>query len=294
MKIVQSLWSLPIPFEYPELKFVGWSHRKYYYYAWCLSSLRLSKFYKSLEFYGDTKSISLAKLLRLPYNSYVECLDQLNNQDYRLWSLGKLYSYYLMNEPFIHVDNDVIINQEFPDFDYVLVQSLELNTAYIQQLTSEFIDLKYYFTTDKSGSYNCGVLGFKDMQSKRDYVDAALTVMIDMSKSLSDSRGSLITTIAEQVVLYHYLNHHKVNVTKVLCEPSIEPVWFNKYKSQHSYNVNTTEFPLSDFTVGSKYFHPIGEFKSYVEVESTVEFLLMTEYPNEFDHVTRLINENKL
>lgn len=104
MKIIQSLWSKP------SLITGGWSEKTFYYMSWALSCLKLKEFYNSVELFTDKKGKEfLIDRLQLPYDKVNIVLDDLNEFNSRLWALGKIYTYSIQHEPFIHVDGDVYI-----------------------------------------------------------------------------------------------------------------------------------------------------------------------------------------
>jgi len=115
MKIVQSQWSKPGENQnIAEENKGGWLKKKYNYFSWTLSALQLKKFYNNIELVTDKTGYELLiNKLELPYSSVIVELDSLNHYPKDLFVLGKVYSYSLQNEPFIHVDSDIFIWKEF-------------------------------------------------------------------------------------------------------------------------------------------------------------------------------------
>ncbi len=78
--------------------------------SWTLSCLNLRKFYENVELVTDEVGYRyLIEKLKLPYSSVRVELDCINTYPSSLWAIGKLYTYGIQNEPFIHVDGDVYI-----------------------------------------------------------------------------------------------------------------------------------------------------------------------------------------
>lgn len=135
MKIIQSYWSKPMRIndntEAVYRSNGGWCKKIYFYASWALSCLRLAKMYDDVELYTDSygKHI-LYEMLELPYTNVstdLECLDSLNHN---LWAFGKIYTYSLQSQPFLHVDSDVYMWKKFDDRIMsadVVGQSLEEN-----------------------------------------------------------------------------------------------------------------------------------------------------------------------
>src|SRR5690606_6540607 len=72
--------------------------------------LQLKKYYDEVELYTDDygKKLLIDKL-KLPYNRVVLALNDLDSYDTFLWTIGKIYTYMLQQDPFIHVDSDIFI-----------------------------------------------------------------------------------------------------------------------------------------------------------------------------------------
>jgi uncharacterized GH25 family protein len=75
MKIVQSLWSIPILQNKKSLFNIGnggWAERKFYYMSWALSCLQFKKYYKDLVLVTDKagKKLLIDKL-NLPYSEII-------------------------------------------------------------------------------------------------------------------------------------------------------------------------------------------------------------------------------
>ena len=111
MKIIQSFWSgnkNDLNFNY------GWLSSKCNYLSWILSSNQLSKYYDEVELFTDKIGYSiLIENLKLPYTKVHVILEELNEYDGKLWALAKIKAYGVMSVPFLHVDGDVYIFEEF-------------------------------------------------------------------------------------------------------------------------------------------------------------------------------------
>lgn len=176
MKIVQSLWTLPMlkgRGEIYENRFHGgWLDVKYHLLSLAYSCLQLSKYYNKLSLVTDKAGNDmLINKMGLPYTEIIISLDELNSYDTQLWSLGKIYAYSIQEEPFIHVDGDAFIWEPFPkkflSADLV-AQNLEHNYPYYRTLMDELISKKCYIPPvitrvssmeNEVNAYNAGVFG---------------------------------------------------------------------------------------------------------------------------------------
>lgn len=86
---------------------------------------------------------TLIKLLKLPYDTVRIELDSLNHYHEDLWALGKIYSYGIQNEPFIHVDSDVFVWKKFDKSileTNLIAQNIEINFNYDRIILAEILE----------------------------------------------------------------------------------------------------------------------------------------------------------
>jgi hypothetical protein len=116
-KIVQTLWTKPVFEDNSNIHqrfHGGWLNKKYNFMAWTLSCLQSKKFYENVELVTDARGkLLLIDNLELPYTNVRVELDCLNNYPNILWTLPKIYTYSIQDEPFIHIDGDVFIWEKF-------------------------------------------------------------------------------------------------------------------------------------------------------------------------------------
>lgn len=132
MKIIHSFWSKPSLYKQKQnfsnnRKFGGWLDYKYFLMSNCLSVLSLRREHSNVDLYTDNHGYDiLINQLGLPYGDVSLILNNLENEDHRLWILGKIKVIELQEKPFIHVDNDVFTWSPFPKSnrnDHLIVQS---------------------------------------------------------------------------------------------------------------------------------------------------------------------------
>jgi hypothetical protein len=176
MKIVQSLWTLPMlrgQGDIYENRFHGgWLDVKYHLLSLAYSCLQLKKFYDKLSLVTDEAGNDiLINKLGLPYNNVTVMLDELNDYDPQLWALGKIYAYSIQEEPFMHVDGDVYIWEPFRkniESAGLVAQHFEHNFPYYKSLAAELSDKNCYIPPvvtkiskqeNEVNAYNAGVFG---------------------------------------------------------------------------------------------------------------------------------------
>lgn len=203
MKIIQSYWSKPMRIndntEAVYRSNGGWCKKIYFYASWALSCLRLAKMYDDVELYTDSygKHI-LYEMLELPYTNVstdLECLDSLNHN---LWAFGKIYTYSLQSQPFLHVDSDVYMWKKFDDRIMsadVVGQSLEenyvANIDYFNRIEKVLTYIPDAIRNARKTSpndviqLNAGILGGNDMAFFREYTREAFMMVDKNYDSLS-------------------------------------------------------------------------------------------------------------
>ncbi len=111
MNAVWSFWSKP----YLEASGNGWYSDKQYYLSWILSLQQAQKFFlKTLLVTDDYGAELLVEGLKLEFDEVSTSLNELQDYDPKWWALGKIYTYALQKEPFIHIDNDVFMWKPLP------------------------------------------------------------------------------------------------------------------------------------------------------------------------------------
>jgi len=111
MKIVHSFWSKPF-YERPSTS----EKRKFLLTSFAFSCLQARKFYDNVELVTDKKGKDLLmEELGLPYTQCRTILDDVNEYETDIFSVGKIYAYANQTEPFLHIDGDLFIWEKFND-----------------------------------------------------------------------------------------------------------------------------------------------------------------------------------
>lgn len=212
MTIVQSFWHGKQTIE-DVLEFsAGWKDPKYHFASWLLSSLLLSKNYKTTVLVTDSLGREvLIDMLRIPYSHCIVMFDDLPSDYNKLWVLPKIKAYTMIDKPFMHVDGDVFlwkrIQQEMFDKGDLWVQNFEIgfrmyhyakkymsdNQAVMNDLVSSRFDLDI--------SINAGVIGGNDPAFFRDLLNIC-TDTVNHNRDILNNNAPFINQFVEQFTFY--------------------------------------------------------------------------------------------
>jgi len=287
MKIIQSLWSKPLS------KNGGWNEKIFYYMSWTLSCLKLKEFYKPIELYTDEKGKELLiDILQLPYDKVHVVLDELNEFSPQLWALGKVYTYSLQKEPFLHVDGDIFIWSKFPERienAQLIAQHKEENYEYhklsVQKLTADGFYFKKELNPQKEteiNEVNAGLLGGNNIDFFTKYTKAVFDFVKNNKTQIKLLEGMGITyvnTIFEQYFFYKLAQNNKID---------IEYLFTNKISQYFSEFVKFASLPYIN-----TYIHTIAFYKKVFSVGANVAHLLWYEYPDYYYRILKIIENEK-
>lgn len=85
--------------------------RKYsdFLFTTALSVLCASRHFKEVQFISSDWGLDVIKELQLPITSYSNKLNEMKSVSRYFWAYGKLLAYNEQTEPFVHLDNDVLL-----------------------------------------------------------------------------------------------------------------------------------------------------------------------------------------
>jgi len=287
MRIIQSLWSKPLS------KTGGWNEKVFYYMSWALSYLKIKEFYKSIELYTDEKGKELLiDILQLPYDKVHVVLDDLNGFSSRLWALGKVYTYSLQKEPFIHVDGDIFIWCKFPERIEnapLIAQHKEENYEHHKLATQKLIADGFYFKKEVNPQneaeiieVNAGLLGGNNIDFFTIYTKAVFDFVKNNKTQIDLLEGMGITyvnTIFEQYFFYKLALNNKLH---------IEYLFTNKISSSFSEFVQFGSLPYTN-----TYIHSIAFHKKKFSIGANVAHRLWYEYPDYYYRILKNIENGK-
>ncbi len=112
MRAVWSFWTKP--FEAHDHR--RWLSHRQYLLSWILSFGSISKHYPQTALFTDDDGARLLiDQLQLPFVEVSTELNKLAHHDPGFWTMGKLYTYRVQKEPFIHFDNDLFLFKPLPE-----------------------------------------------------------------------------------------------------------------------------------------------------------------------------------
>lgn len=195
MKIIHSFWSKPSLHKQKQefsnnRKFGGWSEYKYFLMSNCLSLLTLKRENSNVDLYTDNHGYDiLINQLALPYGDVSLILNELENEDHRLWILGKIKVIELQEKPFIHVDNDVFTWAPFPKSnlnDHLIVQSKhpvpDIYKTALLEVQQKLKNLPPHLKkniTDYKFNANVGIVGGNDIGFFQNWCNMAKKLLKD-------------------------------------------------------------------------------------------------------------------
>lgn len=290
MKIVHSLWTKPMLNSQTKHEFDrfdgGWSEKKYNYMSWALSCLQFGKFYDEIELYTDKygKEILIDKL-QLPYTKVHVVLDELNHYHPELWAIGKLYTYSLQKEPFLHVDGDAYIWGRFDselENSPLVAQNLENNFPYYSENLKWVQDNFTYMPKCVKNhklkdirAINAGILGGDDIEFVQEYTKSAFEFVDKNMSYLETQKGiGMFNTIYEQFLFYNLAKEKEKDITYLLKD--ITPA-FTGLDNFHRIPVET------------KYVHLIGVSKKTHEYVEEIANRLLLDYPEYYFKIEDLL-----
>lgn len=296
MKIVQSLWSKPgHRLGFAERNKMGWPDKKYNYFSWALSVLQFKKYYNEVELVTDKEGYNLLiDKMQLPYSRVQICLDDINSYPSGLWALGKIYTYNIQEQPFIHADGDVFIwdrfNKEFENAA-LACQHREEGEYFSRFYSKIFMEIMLNFefypeVLDKSISknnciiaVNAGLIGGNNLTFFKEYAKKVFEFVNRNTRHLEKINLSLSNIIFEQF-LFH-----------ALAESKAEKITYFKPK------LNYFMKDFADYTgipERTKFIHTPGALKRYKYLTQALEFRLQYDYPEYYYRIINLIRTNQI
>ncbi len=236
-----------------------------------LSLLYCNRWHSDITLYTDPLG---EKLLRgLPTS--MEILG--SEQDEVFWIKGKMEAISLQNRPFIHFDGDVFLKKRIDlDFPKVLLERYEkeqFSKHYRGQL-DEIAHLTRAFPWwgGVDYSFNCGVIGFRDMEIKEDFIRCYEVLLQKLTRNESLVKHLRMNWYEPCIVLEQYnlaclLNYRKIS-PRLLIAGDLLP-------AQHKNAVKLG------------YTHLFGERKYLPNIVAKIDSRLFTEFPKYYKIIMR-------
>ena len=181
-KAVYSFWTKP--YREHEWKTIGeFRSEESFLSSWSLSVMYAKKHFEKVELYIDKEGWEMLEPLNLPFTKVHVTFEDLDKYHNELWSISKIYTYLLQDEPFIHLDSDVYLWVGLPEKyqnSEILLQNNEDGYGFYKDMLVDYID-RFWGSSDviddfitKNGIskvivFNCGVFGGTNIDFIKEY-----------------------------------------------------------------------------------------------------------------------------
>lgn len=286
MKIIQSFWSKPLniknnKFELQDFRGT-WLHEKYFIFSWALSTLLLKKNYGYVNLFTDTLGERFFnEVLDLPFTEINTDLESLDRSNQNIWSLGKIFTYSIQSEPFIHFDGDVFIWDKVPykDTNDIVCQNLESNLSVYtnchQIVESESFYLPSFMDRNFNSlaALNAGVMGGINLHVFKELFEEVETFLDRNSLKLKKHDQNLFAPYLEQLFLNYLCVKNDLKVQRL-------------FKTEDNLLTKADFYNLPEH---SKYIHTVAFLKQNPIICHSIESVLCLEFPDYYlDLVKRL------
>ncbi len=289
MKFIQSFWSKPF---FDDTEKNNWNYRHFggfhssflFYCSWTYSCLSIKKQYPNLHLVTDDRGIEIFKeALDLPYTSFSNDLNDLDNYNTKLWALGKLYTYKLQkNTPFCHIDGDVFLFDKVLDpilkspvfyqsYDFDADQYHEIH-EYIHQNFDNVPSEYHCDLSEKMKFINAGVIGGNNSDIFQRYTAKAFELIENNTSKLEDINQGLLNLYYEQFLLSNMVAKENIETASLFPKPN----------DDHNHNFAA----FHQIPHGTTYVHLLSHLKKSTEFMEQVVVRLQLEYP---DYYTRVV-----
>jgi hypothetical protein len=311
MRIVHSFWSKPMLDDegkkISNLSYNNWVNKKMFYYSHVLSFILINKYYK-----GKTTLVTdrfgkslLVDTLKLEYDKVVVELDCLNFYPSKMWALGKIYTYSLFQEPFIHLDFDFLLSKPFEKsfVEADLVAYMDENDEIRQKGYSDFVNkyfinyslsenTKKYFFDYQRIAYNAGVFGgskyslFKELWNLTEEIMNDNQGKIHTDLELNKESFSMTNVILEQYLFACLAEEKKIKV-KCLHQNDNSAIDELKFRFLEG---NLPKYKVQYFP--GQHVHMVGHYKSNIDNAVLIENILKKTSPESFFLVNDLLEKH--
>lgn len=246
----------------------NWTHPKYCLYSLVLSVMKSADQFERVDLYTDKLSYEPIKALKLPFDALTIDLENIRTYPKTFWGLPKVHAYSLQDEPFIHIDTDVIINGKLSNKflnSKLGCQDIDKDARFLNykhllallQLSGGVVPDNFY---DLKFSHNLGIYACNDLDFNSEFVSAAYDFIDDNRNLMINNHDHLWSIVFEQYVFSYVVNKNKMSVTNVLD---------NKKDSE-------------------KYWHIWGDKHTQVVLDG-IELQVKENYPIQYEIINKMI-----
>ena len=293
MIFIQSFWSKPFfNLDSNDVNYRvsgGFIDKRYFYYCWVLSFLHLKRFRKDVVLYTDELGkYILIDVLELDYSNVRLEFNDLKSLSSSYWTIPKMVTYRKVNEPFLHVDGDLIL---YDGFSSLGVESKDL----VFEFKNESFSAAHLKTIRKlnsivfkhpsnliKGELNCGIAGGKDYMFFNEFAEWSLDYFYKNLDKLDSGdlnfNKNTINSYFELYLLYQYI-HQRQRKYFFLFDKNPKDIYLRTFfLPQHYKSRIMTHFILN--------------LKCKMSLE--IALMLRLNYPDWYHKINDLIDRNIL
>jgi len=292
MKIIQTFWSGSKEIDSPLEITAGWISPEYHWMSWALSCLLLRQFYDHVELFTDEigKKV-LIDILQLPYTDVHVVFDNKFVIHPKLFSLAKIHTYSLQQEPFIHIDGDVFLWKRFSDsllnaelISSNLEKDLFFNEDILREVNQEFDfipeHLKGVYERDTIFASNAGIFGGSNIEFIKHYCKEANNIIESNKIKLDSVNTGALNFLIEQISLFYLSEQEKISTTYYVRRPVTHPLYQDYLRF-----IDVPDVPMV---------HPVGGCKKLTYVLLHLAKRLRLEFPNYYYKILVLMKANDI
>jgi hypothetical protein len=294
MRAVWSFWTKPFAGRCG----IPWPSEKHHLLSWILSVETARKHYPQTALVTDEEGADLlVDRLGLEFTHVSTELSALSAADPEWWVLGKLWTYRLQREPFIHIDNDVYlwgrlprqmeaapVFAQNPEWFPLEPESWYRPRRYTQALQKfgGWMPEQWLWAAQQSSTRAicCGILGGNDFAFLRYYADLAIRMIQHprnrrVWQQVGANSGDNV--LFEQYLLAACMDYHRA------CKGSP----YEGVEARYLFNSMAEAFD-EEAAVRAKYTHLIGGAKSNASLARSLENRVAREYPKAYERCCAL------
>lgn len=277
MKIVQTFWSGGKEIESPLQISAGWIYPEYHWMSWALSCLLLRRLYDRVELYTDEigKRV-LVDILQLPYTDVHVVFDDSFVIHPKLFSLAKIRTYSLQEEPFIHVDGDLFLWNPLPENIMnagLIASNPEVNLYFNKEVLVEMEEhfqyipshLKDIHMQEHIFSSNAGIFGGSNIPFIKKYCSKAKQIIKENENSLEKVNIGHTNMLIEQISLFYLAARENIKIVYCVTEPVDHPLYKDYWRF-----ADIPQVPM---------IHPVGGCKRIPYIIHHLGHRLQMEFP---------------
>lgn len=297
MKIVQSFWSKPMTLGTDRiLRNGGWYNKRLFLYGTTLSILLLNRHYPDKTVFVTDKfgkELFIDKL-QLPFGEVIVELDELNFATETLWALGKIHTYSIMREKFIHFDLDFFLRNPLPKnileaplvaytSEFSEKKQYNIYVPHIEKFLRTFPrmegKIRYFCEHNERKAYNAGIFGGEHLDIFEEMKNIAFDALKKNTSIINNNDCYFFNVIFEQFVFTCLAREKKYNVVCLLEEDAV--MYSQKYTNMKYFSIATSV-------------HLMGEGKYKESSCTTIEHIMFNEFPDYYYRINNLLYENRI